>query len=128
MLLTIDFSSEKPIYMQIRDGVVEGIASGTLHDGDSLPSIRSFAAEAGVNLHTVSKAYNLLKAEGFIDILRNKGAIIHAGNSVQETCGFLDRSRETLRGIVSEARTRGISREIITDMIIEFYKELGGNN
>ena len=127
MLLTIDFSSDQPIYLQIRDGVVAGIASGLLHDGDSLPSVRSFAAEAGINMHTVGKAYNLLKAEGFIVIKHNKGAEIHTGKLKDDTGKFLENVKATLGSIISEALTRGIARESVITIVNELYNELGGN-
>ena len=61
MLLQLDFSSDLPIYLQIRNQIVLGIASGALVPGERLPTIRTLADEAGVNMMTVSKAYQLLK-------------------------------------------------------------------
>jgi DNA-binding transcriptional regulator YhcF (GntR family) len=126
MLLTIDFSSDQPIYMQLRDGVVAGIASGALKDGDSLPSVRSLAAEASVNLHTVGKAYTLLKSEGFIDILRNKGAVVRTGKLKEDTGKFFENVKTSLQPIISEAVTRGVPRQSIVSIIDELYNELGG--
>lgn len=66
MLLKLDFSSDAPIYQQIRDQVVKAIASGHLVPGDKLPTIRTLAEETGINMMTASKAYQLLKTEGYI--------------------------------------------------------------
>ena len=66
MLLRLDFSSQVPIYRQIRDQIVVGIASGELRPGEKLPAIRALAEQSGVNMMTVSKAYSLLKQEGLI--------------------------------------------------------------
>ena len=66
MLLRLDFSSGVPIYQQIRNQVVVSIASGELEPGEKLPTIRALAEEAGINMMTASKAYQLLKAEGYI--------------------------------------------------------------
>lgn len=127
MLLTIDLASEVPIYMQIRNAIVTGIADGTLRDNDSLPSVRLLGAELGVNLHTVNKAYRLLQSEGFIEILRNHGTVVHAGNAAQKAAGFLEQSDASLHAFVSEAITRGIDRAVIHRMIDAVYDEIGGN-
>ena len=66
MLLRLDFSGDAPIYQQIRDQVVAAIASGELRPGERLPTIRALAEECGINMMTASKAYQLLKAEGYI--------------------------------------------------------------
>ena len=56
MILSIDQRSEAPLYLQIRDQVIEAIARGELAPGDALPSVRSLASDLGINLHTVNKA------------------------------------------------------------------------
>ena len=74
MILTLDFSSEVPIYLQIRNEIVLGVADGRLKPGEKLPTIRALADEAGVNTMTVNKAYALLKSEGVIVADRRSGA------------------------------------------------------
>lgn len=128
MLLTIDLASEVPIYMQIRNAIVTGIASGTLQDGDLLPSVRSLGAEIGVNLHTVNKAYRLLQSEGFIEILRNHGTVVHAGDAARNAALFLEQAGASLHAFISEAITRGVDRAVIHQMIDTVYDEIGGKN
>lgn len=126
MLLSIDFGSDQPIYMQIRNGIVTGIASGQLQDGDALPSVRTLGAEIGVNLHTVNKAYKLLQSEGFIEIQRSRGTFIKAGNAAINAAEFLQASGDPLRAIVSEAITRRVDRAVLHQMIDHLYDELEG--
>ena len=76
MILRIDFDSETPIYVQIKNQVIEGIAKSELEIGEELPSVRALAEDIGVNMHTVNKAYNMLKDEGYIKIDRRKGAVV----------------------------------------------------
>lgn len=76
MLLRLDFSSQLPIYRQIRDQIVVGIASGELAPGEKLPAIRTLAEQSGVNMMTVSKAYALLKQEGLITTDRRGGTVV----------------------------------------------------
>jgi GntR family transcriptional regulator len=127
MLITINFASDEPIYMQIRNAIVTGIATGALHDGDTLPSVRTLGVEIGVNLHTVNKAYKLLQSEGFIEILRNHGTVIHAGDAAKNAAQFLENAGASLHAIISEAITRGVDRTIIHKMIDNVFDEIGGN-
>lgn len=76
MLLRLDFTSDVPIYQQIRNQVVVAIASGELKPGEKLPTVRALAEEAGINMMTASKAYQLLKAEGYITTGRRDGAMV----------------------------------------------------
>ena len=76
MIISLDLSSEVPIYQQLRDRIVEGIADGTLPDGESLPSTRQLAADFGINFHTVNKAYDLLRQQGFVRVNRKTGAVV----------------------------------------------------
>lgn len=76
MILNFNFSSKVPIYIQLRNQVVIGIAEGKLKPGEKLPTIRRLAAESGINMMTVSKAYQLLKEEGYILTDRRLGTVV----------------------------------------------------
>ena len=76
MVIRIDQSDEAPIYLQIRDQIIEGIARGELSPGDSLPSVRQLAADLGINLHTVNKAYALLRDDGYLVVRGRAGAFV----------------------------------------------------
>lgn len=76
MLIEVDFAGEVPIYTQVRDQIVIGIAAGLLKPGEALPSVRRLAADIGINVHTVNKAYSLLREEGFLLMDRRSGAEI----------------------------------------------------
>ena len=65
MLIEIDFNSDEAIYIQLRNQIIMGIATSTIHEGDTLPSVRQLADNIGINMHTVNKAYTVLKQEGF---------------------------------------------------------------
>ena len=66
MIITIDETASEPLYKQIHDQVIAGIATGQLEPGMSLPSVRSLASDLGINLHTVNKAYAILRDEGYV--------------------------------------------------------------
>jgi len=119
LLLRLDFSSEIPIYHQIRDQIVMGIASGHLTPGQKLPTVRVLAEEIGVNAMTVSKAYQLLKQEGHIETDRRSGAVVCA----------MDRgtvSADTLRGLrlrLCELRLSGMGREEALKLCEQLFDE-----
>ena len=68
MLIEIDFQSDEAIYMQLRNQIVLGIATSMLQEGDTLPSVRQLADDIGINMHTVNKAYSVLRQEGFVPL------------------------------------------------------------
>ena len=76
MVLKIDFESEEAFYIQLRNQIIIGIATDRIREGDSLPSVRQLADNIGINMHTVNKAYSVLKQEGFIKLDRRRGAVI----------------------------------------------------
>ena len=107
MVIKLDFASDLPIYQQIRNAVVIGIAHGTFKPGEKLPAIRALADEAGVNMMTVDKAYQLLRQEGYIQLDRRSGAMITgtAAPVVPETL-----ARE-LALLIAQAKLSGVPRE-----------------
>lgn len=122
MLLRLDFSGDAPIYQQIRDQVVAAIASGELRPGERLPTIRALAEECGINMMTASKAYQLLKAEGYITTGRRDGAVVRLqpGDVKPETM-------EGLRLRVCELRLAGLGRDEILKLCGDIYdKEVEG--
>lgn len=108
MLLRLDFHSDVPIYQQIRNQVVAAIASGELKPGERLPTVRALAEEAGINMMTASKAYQLLKAEGYAATGRREGAVVRLpeGGANPETL-------EGLRLRICELRLAGMGKEEI---------------
>ena len=76
MVITVDKLSDALLYLQLRDAVIAGIASGELRPGDALPSVRSLAEDLGINLHTVNKAYATLRDEGYVIMLGRRGAYV----------------------------------------------------
>lgn len=125
MLLLLDLAGDVPIYQQIRNQIVVGIASGELKPGEKLPTIRALAEQAGVNMMTVNKAYALLKQEGYITADRRGGTVVA---DVGKTGGTLPQeSMEQLRVIISEAKIAGVSEADFLSVCKEYYEEWRGD-
>ena len=109
MLFRLDFQSEVPIYRQIRDQVVLAVAQGQLAPGERLPTTRALAEDAGINVMTVSKAYQLLKSEGYLAADRRSGAVVCTppGQTGKLTAGQLAQ----LQLLAGEARLAGLTKE-----------------
>ena len=124
MLLYIHFDEEMPIYQQIKNQIVMAIANGNLKTGEKLPPIRNLADEIGVNMMTVSKAYQLLKAEGYIITDRRSGATVsHKQNAEKK----LDKKgEEMLKMIAAEAILAGMDEQAFLDICGKLYEEVSG--
>ena len=119
MVIRIDEFSDVPIYLQIRNQIVMGISDGKLTAGEQLPTVRALAMEMGVNTMTVSKAYQLLKTEGYILTDRKNGARVRY--EIEQRGRISDADKNELKRIVSEARLSGVSKKDIHSMVDEFY-------
>lgn len=128
MILKIDFDSEIPIYMQVKNQVIEGIAKGEIEKDEELPSVRALAEDIGINMHTVNKAYNILKEEGYIKIDRRKGAVVSL-NLNNSNDKFKEDLNENLYYYMAECFNRGIEKDEIKKYIdkvfLDFNKEEG---
>ena len=107
MLLTFDFSSDTPLYIQLRNQIIIGIADGRLISGEKLPTVRALAEESGINTMTVSKAYQLLKAEGYLVTDRRAGAVVRAPRG--KAAGLSTDQTARLKLLAGEARLAGLT-------------------
>ena len=116
MLLRLDFNCDVPIYQQIRNQVVSAIASGQLAPGEKLPTIRALAEETGINMMTASKAYQLLKSEGYITTGRRDGAVVRLPAGEPDP-----RTLEGLRLRLCELRLTGMGRDEVLKLCGKLY-------
>lgn len=119
-LIEIDFNSEEAIYMQLRNQIIMGIATSRLQNGDALPSVRQLAELVGINMHTVNKAYSVLRQEGIVSIDRRRGAVICIDC---DKLNALEELKEDLQVVLAKARCKNISREEAHQLLDEIYNE-----
>ena len=126
MLLKLDFSLDTPIYQQIRNQIVLGIANGDLKPGEKLPPIRTLASETGINTMTVNKAYQVLKQEGYLITDRRSGAMVNPNRTTP------DNSRPAehpgLKLLISELYTDGVTKEEVMQAVEQLYNELSSKD
>lgn len=128
MNLSLDLQSEVPIYQQIRDSVVDQIARGRARRDDPLPSTRQLAADFGINFHTVTKAYDLLRREGIIRINRRSGAVVHKHPGIEPADeAFVHEWRDRLRVLLAEATVQGIDRQDVLVLCAEVLDTFEGD-
>ncbi len=116
--IEIDFSSDEAIYQQLCNQIIQGIAMSRLAEGEVLPSVRQMADEIGINMHTVNKAYTILKQEGYVKVDRRRGAVIALDENKQRAMASI---RKSLRLTLAEARCRNISREEVMNLVSDIY-------
>lgn len=120
MIIEIDFNSDEALYLQLRNQIIMGIATSQFHEGDSLPSVRQLAELVGINMHTVNKAYTVLKQEGYVKVDRRRGAVIAVDADRMRTLGEL---KKQLQVILAESSCKNISKEEIHELIEEIYED-----
>ena len=123
MLIRIDFASEEALYMQLYNQIIYGIANAQLLPGDVLPSVRDLAEEIGINMHTVNKAYSVLRDEGFVHVDRRRGAVV---------CVDMDKIRaknemkQNLQLVLAMGRCKQLTKEDVHAIVDEIFEECGG--
>jgi DNA-binding transcriptional regulator YhcF (GntR family) len=123
MLIEIDFSSDEAIYQQLCNQIILGIATSRLTDGDVLPSVRQMADDIGINMHTVNKAYTVLKQEGYVKVDRRKGAVIAVD---MDKLKMMEELKKELQVMIARGSCKNITKDEFHALINEIYKEYGG--
>ena len=122
MVIEIDFQSDEAIYTQLMNQIILGIATSRLQDGDPLPSVRQLADTIGINMHTVNKAYSLLRQEGFVSIDRRKGAVICLD---VDKIRAMEEMKQNLKIALERGCCKNVTREEVHSLIDEILDEYG---
>lgn len=123
MIIQIDFNSDEAIYLQLRNQIILGIATSKLREGEQLPSVRQLADDIGINMHTVNKAYTVLRQEGYVKVDRRRGAVVALD---VDKIRAVEELRRELYVILAKSTCKNISREEVHALIDEIYEEYGG--
>ncbi len=119
-IIELNFESDEAIYVQLCNQILKGIALGEIHDGDSLPSVRQLAEAVSINMHTVNKAYSILKDEGFVKLDRRTGAVVRIS---PDKIRVLERMRREFEPAVIRGICNGVSRKEAITLINRLYDD-----
>jgi len=109
-LIFIDADDETPIYAQIERGIRAAIASGRLHVGDQLPTVRQLAVDLRVNANTVARVYGDLDKSGVLETRRGIGSFVSASRAeARPASDTAKRLRAFALRTLSEADRNGFS-------------------
>ena len=120
MIIEVDFNSDEAIYIQLCNQIIMGIATSVIHEGDSLPSVRRLADTIGVNMHTVNKAYSVLKREGYISLDKRRGAVISLDIDKLEELQVMKRQ---LQIVLARGCCKNISRQEVHELVDEIVDD-----
>ena len=124
MLIRIDFNSDEALYLQLRNQIIMGIANAEIQEGESLPSVRDLADSIGINMHTVNKAYSVLKQEGFVKVDRRKGAVVAVD---MDKLQAMEELKKDLQVLLAKSRCKNVSKEEVHALIDEIYDSYEDN-
>lgn len=120
MRIEIDFDSDEAIYIQLRNQIVLGIATSAIQEGETLPSVRQMAETIGINMHTVNKAYAVLKEEGFIRLDRRRGAVIAVDMNRLKA---MEKLKLQMRILLAHGHCKGLTREEVHGLVDDIFEE-----
>lgn len=116
MTIIIDNKSGVPIYDQIYSQIKAQIIGDSLRQDEALPSIRSLAKDLRISVITTKRAYDELKAEGFIYTLPGKGSFVAPKNTELLREENLRRIEEHMCEISALAVQSGLTRQELSEM------------
>ena len=113
-MIEIDFNSDEALYIQLRNQIIVGIATDAIREGDALPSVRSLDDTIGINMHTVNKAYSVLKQEGFVKLARRRGAVVAVDF---DKIRAMEELASGLKVLLAKAACKNISRKEVHELV-----------
>lgn len=121
-MFQVDVMSRTPIYEQLIEQMEKFILTGTLREGDQIPSVRSLSVKLSVNHITILKAYNDVAGRGLIHSVPGKGYFVSQG--AREKLSANKRSLlDELRSIADELALAGVSKDDVLDVIAKAYED-----
>lgn len=120
-MLTVNFQSRTPVYQQLYDDVVRLVSMGVLKSHTKLPPVRTMASELGINPNTVSKAYKMLEADGYIYSTVGRGSFISDQLGQKEAVKI--QVERDLKESVQNAYKHGLIKEEVLNIVKQIYEE-----
>ena len=115
-MIRIDPRSAVPLTDQVRRGIRRAIAEGELAPDDRLPPVRQLAADLGINLNTVARAYRELERDGLVLTARGRGTVVASRRAVSR----LPKTelRDRVRHLLADAKLSGYGRAEMRRLLV----------
>lgn len=111
MLVRIDVHSPEPLYAQLARALAREIESGAVAAGESLPAAKALAADLGINVHTVLRAYDELRTRGLVEMRRGRGSVVRGRRTTPAPV------RRALGELLAAAEASGLTKEDVVALV-----------
>ncbi len=116
----LDLRSGVPLYLQLKQKIIQKIIEGTWPPGHQLPTVRQMAADVKINVNTVARVYNEVEREGYIRTQQGKGTFVREPDSWWEKA----KTRESMVGDFAKlVRDMANAQGISLNELIQALKE-----
>lgn len=116
MFASIDPGAPEPLFEQLVSGIRAQVIDGVLAPGERLPAARDLGESLEINVHTVLKAYQLLRDEGFIELRRGRGAVVSSKGH------DYDQLQADIAALVADARKLDLTPTALSALIRKAYQ------
>ena len=121
----LDLESGVPVYRQIIDQVLGGVATGRLKAGKQLPTVRQVAVDLAINPNTVVRAYRELEIRGVLVTQQGTGTFIGAQKVERDEAERTRQLSQLVNEMVSRAGAAGFTIEELLEQIHERTQHAG---
>lgn len=119
----LDLRSGVPVYRQIIDQVMGGIAAGTLSGGDQLPTVRQVAVDLSINPNTVMRAYRELEIRGILETQQGTGTFISNKKVKRDEVERQRRLNQLVGEFVARAGSAGFTTADLLETLQNVYSD-----
>lgn len=123
MKILISNSSDKPLYQQIKEQIIDAILKGELAEGEPMPSIRGFANDIKVSVLTIRRVYDELEQEGFTTSQVGIGTFVSTGNVELLRDSKRHMVEIQMQELIDTAKSLNITKDELNAMMDILYEE-----
>lgn len=110
--IAVDLGAAEPPFEQVRAQLAGRIGTGRLLPGDRLPTVRALAADLGLAVNTVARAYKELEAGGLVETRRRAGTVVAAGSHTAQVAASAAAAK-----FADAAYAAGLSEQVALDLV-----------
>ena len=121
------FTTDKPVYVQIIDEIMNRIAVGVYKPGERIPSVRDLAEEARVNPNTMQKALAEIERSGYIVSLRTSGKFVTDDLKLIQGLDMV-RTDKVTESFLRELSRLGVAAEDASAIVEDYVRRMKNDN